>query len=862
MSAGLWEGLQSLFGASPEKLVAKSQGLIEKARQREETNPREAIKLYTKAIETLSKVPAVGDQRALLGSALLSRGKLQEAQGDRATAVESYLRAKQVLPSIPLPVLSFIGATLAAGGDLKAPAVQIYLELVRALRDQEKPPEARAVYALLEKHCAVEEQTGGPEALERFGRLQRVVEADPKLEWGHYYMGLVYFSRKRYEEALGCFQRAMALHCSKPRLGFCLAFCQGRRNAQRGQPQAAVEAFRQAASQAPERPEPEFEAGKLLLEMSRKAAEEDPERARWLQEAVHHLGRAVELGPQQAEYAFCLGWAQELAGTYTEAAAALERAIRLDATKAEYFLHLGRCRQALGAYQEAQAAARSALALDRQYLEARRLLAEASLAAEEFEQAAGEFRAVVSADPGDAGARLGLGLALYALNRFEEAAQALEPVYALSDAAAFRLGRCYAQLGQYEKAVERLAELSSKQPGNAETLYYLALAHAHLDCFEAAIQAFGQAIQAGGSQPDSHLQRGNACFKLGRYQQAAADYRKALELRAGDPQVLFQLGCLYAQTGEDDEAISQFSRATLLAPTHLPARLALGALHEKQGAFDKALSDYRAAAKLEPKNALVRRRLGVVRCRLEQYDKALGELRQATALGDTSDELLYYLGLAAARREDYAGAIAAWEKLCARQPGDQRLALNANRLHYELGKQHAAAGRLEEAIVEWNLYLKPRPDDEQMKREIGKLHFRLALAAYTCDGRNGAPAARVALRHALTLDPDNATYRYYLALCDALEGDWKVFTAAAQGLLPQLDAKMQPVARCHLGIACLAQNDLENAERYLAAVRAEPGRAGVPVDICWPLAVVYAKSGRWAEAADLLCAEAAAPPVT
>jgi tetratricopeptide (TPR) repeat protein len=848
MSSGFWDGL---FGQSPAKLLVKSQELIEKARQKSESSPRDALKNLNRAIEILSR-PALEGNQALLGSALLFRGKLQETGGDRAAALESYLHAKQVLPSIPLPVLSFIGATLAASGDLKPAAIGIYLELVRALRDQARPPETGVVYALFEKHCATDEKTGATDAAEKLARLQKVIDADPKLEWAHYGVGLVHFSRKRYPDALGAFQRALALQSAKPLLGYGIAFCNGKRSAKLGHAAAAVEAFRQAAKLAPERPEPEFEAGRLLVDLSRKTGGENPDRARWLQEGAQSLECAVRLDPQQAEYAFYLGWAYQLAERIAEATSCLVRAIRLDQTRAEYFLHLGQCRHRLGEFQEAQAAARSALALDKQYGDAHRLLAETCLAAQDFPQAAEAFQVVVAANPEDTEARSSLGLALYSTNRFEEAVRALKPAQAHSDAAAFRLARCYAQLERFEKAAEILAGLAPKQPSNVAILYYLALAYAHLERLEEAFEAFNQAIRTGGSLAHLHFHRGNVYAKLGRHAEAAADYRTALGLRPDDPQILFQLGCLCVQTGDEEDAISYLARAALLQPNHLPARLALGAVHEKRDAFREALSDFAAAAKLAPKDPQIRCRLGVLRCRVEQFDKALGQLREAAELGDDSDELLYFLGFAASRTKDFAAAIGAWEKLQARHPEDSRVALNLNRLHYALGKQHIGEGRFQEAIAEWTLYLQPRPDDEQMQQEIGKLHFRVALEAFNREGKATPAPARDALQRALALDAENPVYRYYLALCDALDGRWGAFTTAAQSLLPHLDPSLLPLARRHLGIACLAQNDLAAAEQFLTQALDEAAPSAASPDVCWPLAIVHARSGRWAEAASLL----------
>jgi tetratricopeptide (TPR) repeat protein len=290
----------------------------------------------------------------------------------------------------------------------------------------------------------------------------------------------------------------------------------------------------------------------------------------------------------------------------------------------------------------------------------------------------------------------------------------------------------------------------------------------------------------------------------------------------------------------------------VIAPELTAAHIALGSLLERRGRHAEAVAEYLSAAKRGPKNALAHRRVGVARYRLGEFNKALAEFRQAAALGDSSDELTYYLGLAAFQCSDLTTAASAWAELHERHSGDQRLILNLNRLHYLLGRQRLEAGKLDEAIAEWTKYLEPRPEDQPMKKDIAKLHFRLALSHHGRDGASALADMREDLHRALTLDPEEPVYRYYVALCDALDGRWSEFARAVQQLLPTLSATVRPLASRHLGIALLAQNDLSKAEPLLRQAREEGAKAGMAVDVNWPLAVLYAKSGRWTEAAALL----------
>lgn len=845
------ERMRELVHLEPAEPLAKGRHLIDRARLLGTTDPRGATKLLDRAIEVLAKAGPNSDAQLLLGSALLCRGRFREDAGDKTGAVADYLRARHALSSVPLPVLTFLALTLAAEQDTRAPIVPIYLEFLSARRDQPKTPETAPVYSLVESLCVLQETAEHRELQKKQRRLQQVLEADPKIEWAHYYLGVARFASRQYADALAAFQAAAALQSARPFLGFYSAFCKGKIHAAQNTPLAAVEAYREAARLAPERAEPEFEGGKALVGMARKGTAAIPERSTWLRDAAACLERAVSLDSRRAEYAFYLGWSYEMSGRMAEAAERFEQATKLDPTAAEYHVHLGECRFALKAWKQAQAAARAAITLDKGFIEARRLLGLACLEAGDHAAAVDELRHVAARFPDDANVQLALGVALYGMKRFDEAVRTLSPIEEASEKAAFLLARSYSHLDQFDKAAGHLTQLASRQPSNAEYCYYLGLAYAHLARLDEAVEVLGRAVQISG-EARFLVARGDAWLKLEHFAEAATDYRKASETNSADSHILYRLGYICLRLADEDSAITYFRRCVVIAPDLAAARIAIAALLEQRGQFAEALTEYLAVLKRDPKNILARRRVGVARYRLGEYSKALAEFRKAAAIGDSSDELTYYLGLAGFQCSDLVSAVGAWEKLHERHPEDQRLILNLNRLHYLLGKQHLEAGKLDEAIAEWTKYLEPRPGDRPMKKDIAKLHFRVALSHCGRDGASALAGMRDALNQALTLDPEDPTYRYYIAFCDALGGRWGDFVPSVQELLPALGARMRLLACCHLGVALLAQNDLTNAEALLRQASEEGAKTGVAVDVNWPLAVVYAKTGRWTEAADML----------
>jgi tetratricopeptide (TPR) repeat protein len=840
-----WAKLLGLFGWTDLGRVAKSDRLINQARAQETFNPRRAIDLYTNAIDLLSATSGFDRERqVLLGGALLSLGRLREAAGQASLALDSYLRAKQILPALPQAALSFIATTLAARGDTKAQAIAIYLELIATVKNQSAAQAAaRSVYELLEKCCAVEETSGATQAMERLALCQRVIATDANLEWAHYYAGVAQFAQRRYDLALPCFERAASLHSRRNLLGFYCAFSKGMCTIQSGEAEQSVVAFRQASQAAPERADAQFALGKTLVQLCQGKGGQTADRARLIAEAASCLERATRLEPRQAEYADYLGQAWVLADDHARAAWAFERATQIEPNRSNYFLHLALSLKPLGSTDAAKAAALSAIALDQQCMPAHKLLGEIYLEAKDYSSAAREFQMFLAFDSNDIEARKKLGFAFYCLQKFDEAIRTLEPAHSRSSTATFYLARCHAKLDQMEKAIEYLQRLAGHPQFRLQAFYYLALSYAHMGEFAKAIAAFGSAIRECGDDARIYLQRGHAYVKTERFAEARADYEKARALQPGNSEILLHLGNVCRAVGDEQAAASYFLQALKLDGKDVAMWLALGALYEKGQQMQEALKAYLSAEMIDPLNARIHRRLGVLQCRQQDYASALKSLDQAAALGDVSDELFYYRGLVAACCGELTVTFASWEALLKRHPEDQRLALNMNRLHYQIGEQHIKAERWREGIAEWMAYLNSRPEDEDLKKEIAKLHLRVALSELANDE---IAAARSSLEQSLALDSENILCRYYFALCGLAEGQWDNYIAEAESLMGSLHPQLQCHARYNLAIARLAKGEPEKAEVLLTEILAE--EVWRRFDVSLPLAIVHAQAGQWTEA--------------
>lgn len=117
----------------------------------------------------------------------------------------------------------------------------------------------------------------------------------------------------------------------------------------------AIRILRQLLADDPDRPEAQFNLGRLLLAEGEDRAERDEAVAATeaLEEAAGHLRRALELRPNQVAAWDFLGAAHLAMGRPAEAADALRRALALDPTRGDAYLRLAEALVALDRRPEA-----------------------------------------------------------------------------------------------------------------------------------------------------------------------------------------------------------------------------------------------------------------------------------------------------------------------------------------------------------------------------------------------------------------------------------------------------------------------------------------------------------------------------
>lgn len=132
--------------------------------------------------------------------------------------------------------------------------------------------------------------------------------------------------------------------------------------------------------------------------------------------------------------------------------------------------------------------------------------------------------------------------------------------------------------------------------------------------YEAAIDAYSQAILAGDLDPDALAvtfnNRGVAYSELGDYDRAIQDYAQALSLKSGDATAIKNLRIAHIRRagaainlGERDQAMADYAKAIELEPNHPLAYIRRAQLHRDKGDTGAAIADLERAQAIEPGNA-------------------------------------------------------------------------------------------------------------------------------------------------------------------------------------------------------------------------------------------------------------------
>ncbi|HEV8231776.1 MAG TPA: tetratricopeptide repeat protein [Thermoanaerobaculia bacterium] len=341
---------------------------------------------------------------------------------------------------------------------------------------------------------------------------------------------------------------------------------------------------------------------------------------------------------------------------------------------------------------------------------------------------------------------------------------------------------------------------------------------------------------------DRIVQSAEKNLSRGRLDQALQDYLRLLAENSNDAFALNKAGDLCVRMGRPADAIEHFVR--------------IAELYSADGFFLKAIAIFKKINKIDP-------------TRLDIYER-LAELY--TRQGLTQDARSHYHTLAEQwlKKNDLKGAIAAYSKIVALDPGDLRVQTRLADLHRVAGEIGQAVARYdaiggllqrrgahEEATTFFRKALELDPNDSGARIQIIRSYLASndltsAIAALNAGPRTAetrvllgeahlasgeASAAAAAAEDALELEPDNESARILLGRIRLDEGSPdRAFEAVSPLVDRAIEAEDFAGAASHLAPILDAHPEHRASRERLAEVRERAGDAASSITMRLALA--------------------------
>ena len=118
--------------------------------------------------------------------------------------------------------------------------------------------------------------------------------------------------------------------------------------------------------------------------------------------------------------------------------------------------------------------------------------------------------------------------------------------------------------------------------------------------YDEAIADYNKTLQLDATDAGTYHNRGVAYYHSGKNELALADFNKAFELKLDNSEVYNNRGAVYAAMGRSDAAIADFTRAIELSPDYAEAYNNRGTEYAKARMLEAALTDFNKAIELKP----------------------------------------------------------------------------------------------------------------------------------------------------------------------------------------------------------------------------------------------------------------------
>ncbi len=348
-----------------------------------------------------------------------------------------------------------------------------------------------------------------------------------------------------------------------------------------------------------------------------------------------------------------------------------------------------------------------------------------------YEEAAQSLAEAVKKNPDRAEYYLDYAFALIQTGKLEDALIQFDKGYSNKDNQIVRennkkilrgKGIAYSLLNQYEEAkqcLEQALEIKEEKELNRDIMAYLGQACRKLGDYEQAIEVYSDLIEEKKSDAAAYVGRAEVYALSGKLEEAVSDYDAALALDSMNFSCYFGKYNLYAAAGMEAEAKAVLSAAYALKTTTNEDYYNLAIIHYLSGDYDVALVEMEEALR----NGFIEANyyLGSIYHQKKDWENAFYYYHQYEETVSTISVAAFYEGMADCYQQqgNYDEALEAVERGLRLQDRNSQAGLLYRRVY--LYEQQADFAQAAESAKE---YLQLVPEDATMQRELTFLQSR------------------------------------------------------------------------------------------------------------------------------------------
>lgn len=463
----------------------------------------------------------------------------------------------------------------------------------------------------------------------------------------HNNLGVLYYNKGLYEEAVGAFMRAVELdsRMQVAQRNLEIAYLNS------GAADHRIEHLREHLRANPSDRDERWELGRTSALLGRHG------------EAIEEFTELLKYHPNDLSALIQLALSEKEIGDIAVAQGWFERALAVDPDSSLVHFYLGEIAYNRGLLQDALGMLKRAIELNAENYEAWYLLGFVLGDAGLHDDAREATQRAITLNPALSRAQANLALTQPAPERYvekarREAARIVQlevkdesPLTHFNLGFAFRKKGYFAEaLGEYELALHR---------GEDRDLVEQAMAEVHVLTRDApaALALYDALLERQPGSPKLWNERGIAMHQMGRYLDARDSYKRAIECEPGYALALNNFGVAMYHGGDPEGAFEAFRRAIEGHGSFIKARLNQALLLFKGKRLQLSLEAFRKVLAVDSEHPVGWNGVGLVLAELRKFDDARNSFARAIQARPNYAEAHYNLSFTLSNLGDFEGAL-------------------------------------------------------------------------------------------------------------------------------------------------------------------------------------------------------------